>query len=333
MRIGRFKLPIDTYLLLLIGTVCLAAVLPVRGAGAEVFDKVVVAAIALLFFLYGARLSPAAVWDGLMHWRLQSLVFASTYVVFPLIGLAVSYLARGVVTDDLLTGIVYLCVLPSTVQSSIAFTSIARGNVPAALTSASVSNMLGVFLTPALVALLLHAQGGVHLQSLIDIASQILLPFALDQLARRWVADLMKRHARLTSFVDRGSILLVVYSAFSEGMVAGIWSRVSLQDLAWVIGLAVAILVAAMLFTSLTSRLFGFSREDRIAIVFCGSKKSLATGIPMAGILFAGQAVPLIILPVMLFHQIQLFACAFLAQRYAAEVEKTPQAKAQTAKA
>ena len=312
------RIPIDPYLAALVGTVALAALLPARGAAATVMDHATSAAVALLFFLYGARLSPRAVLTGLTHWRLQSLVLASTFVLFPVVGLVVTTLARGWVSPDLALGLMFVCVLPSTVQSSIAFTSIARGNVPAALCSASVSNMLGIVLTPALVALLLNAHGsGMSLKAVTDIAVQLLLPFVAGQAVRPLIGAWLLRHTIITSIVDRGSVLLVVYAAFSAGMAAGIWSQLSLPSLALVIVLNAVILAVVLVVTTLVSRWAGFSTEDEIAIVFCGSKKSLAAGIPMANILFAAHAVGLIVLPLMLFHQAQLFACATLARRYA----------------
>ena len=316
------RLPIDGYLLALIGMVILAALFPASGQAAVVMDWVVKAAIALLFFLYGARMSPAAIGAGLLHWRLQGTVFLSTFLLFPLLGLGLVFLMRGSLQPDLLTGMLYLCLLPSTVQSSIAFTSIAGGNVAGALTSASLSNLLGVIVTPLLVALLIGgANGSIHLQSILDIGLQILAPFAVGQLCRPLLKDWLTRHAKLTGLVDRGSILLIVYAAFSEGVVAGVWSQVAPLDLAKVIGLNIALLAIVLTLTLFAGRALKFDRPDRIVILFCGSKKSMATGIPMAGILFAGHAVPLIVLPIMLFHQIQLFACTIIAQRYARENE------------
>lgn len=313
-----FKLPVDGYVLALLATVAIAAIVPARGIGAEVMDKVTYLAVALLFFLYGARLSPKAILDGVLHWRLQGLVLLTTFVFFPLIGLAITMLFRPLLGADLAFGLMFLAVLPSTVQSSIAFTSIARGNVPAALCSASVSNILGIVLTPALVALFLSSRGGFSLDSLRDIGLQLLLPFALGQLARPLLGSWIVKHKRLTSFVDRGSILLIVYAAFSEGMVAGIWSQLSWESLALVLVLDMVMLAIVLALTTWATRRLGFSKEDEIAIVFCGSKKSMASGIPMANILFAGQAVGLIVLPLMLFHQIQLIVCADLARRYSA---------------
>ncbi|MBB4837315.1 sodium/bile acid cotransporter 7 [Sphingomonas kyeonggiensis] len=319
--LARFS--IDPYLLLLIGTVILALLLPARGAAQGIAEMAVTLAVGLLFFLYGARLSASAVWAGIAHWRLQSLVLASTFVLFPLLGLAVYFLAGAWVPHDIAIGLLYLCLLPSTVQSSIAFTSIARGNVPAALCSASVSNLLGVVLTPILVAWLLPASGGgFSMGAIEDIALQILLPFLAGQALRRWIGGWILRHRTLTSIADRGSILLVVYAAFSAGVVAGVWSSLSVPDFVIVLLLSTLMLAIVIAITTALSRALGFSTEDEIAIVFCGSKKSMASGIPMATILFAGHAVGLIVLPLMLFHQIQLFVCATLARRYA----KRPQA-------
>lgn len=318
---------IDPYLIALMTTVAVAAVLPARGVGAEVANDAVSVAVALLFFLYGARLSPLAVWEGLLHWRLQSLVFASTYVLFPLLGLLLTRVFGGWLPSELVAGLIFVCILPSTVQSSIAFTSIARGNVAAALCSASVSNLFGIVLTPLLVVALLDSHGGGFSTKAVEsIALQILLPFIVGQLLRRWVGPFLQRHKAPISIVDRGSILLVVYAAFSEGMVAGIWSQVTLADLGLVIIIDIVLLAAVLTITTFASRRLGFSKEDEIAIVFCGSKKSMASGIPMANILFHGQALGLIVLPLMLFHQAQLFACAVLAQRYARRPAK-PEAK------
>ncbi|WP_277970015.1 bile acid:sodium symporter family protein [Sphingomonas echinoides] len=312
------RLPIDPYMLLLIGTVVLAFVLPAHGVGQTIAEDSVLVAVGLLFFLYGARLSPAAVWAGITHWRLQSLVLASTFVMFPIIGLAAYWGTRGWLPEGIAIGLLYLCLLPSTVQSSIAFTSIARGNVPAALCSASVSNLLGVVVTPLLVAALLQSAGsGFSLHAIEGIALQILLPFIAGQVARPMIGTWLAAHQTLTSVIDRGSILLVVYTAFSAGVVAGVWTSLSSVDLAIVAVIAIVILAVILGITTGISRWLSFSTEDEIALVFCGSKKSMASGLPMATILFAGHSVSLIVLPLMLFHQIQLFVCAILARRYA----------------
>ena len=319
------RMGVDPYLFALVGAVALAALVPARGPAEAAAHYAVYGAVALLFFLYGARLSPQAVVEGLMHWRLQSLVFAATFIIFPLIGLVVTEAARPWLPADLALGLLYLCLLPSTVQSSIAFTSIARGNVPAALCSASVSNLFGIVVTPALVALLMTSHGaGFSLRALQDVALQLLAAFrrrpasaAADrQMADRPQAIDVLRRSRLDP--------LIVYAAFSEGMVAGVWSQLSWRSLALVLALDCVILATALIATTFLSRRLGFSKQDEIAIVFCGSKKSMASGIPMANILFPGQAMSLIVLPLMLFHQAQLFACAVLAQRCARRPSSRP---------
>jgi len=329
----RVRVRIDPYLLLLIGTVALAALLPARGAATAMVDAAVNLAVALLFLLYGARLKPEAILTGLSHWRLQSLIFASTYILFPVMGVVVTLMLRNHLPHDILTGLLFLCLLPSTVQSSIAFTSIARGNVPGALCSASLSNMLGVILTPILVSQLLPAaSGGFSWKALEDIALQILLPFVVGQALRPWIGEWLLRHALLTSVVDRGSVLVVVYAAFSAGMVAGIWHQLSPASIGVILLIDLAMLAFIIASTTWASRTLGFSKEDEVAIVFCGSKKSMAGGIPMAAILFPGHAIGLIVLPLMLFHQAQLFVCATLARRYAerARPASAPDAPAMT---
>lgn len=312
------RVKFDFYLAALLATVALAAVLPARGAAEPVAKWAVYVAVFLLFFLYGARLSTRAVVDGIAHWRLQSLVLLSTFALFPLVGLALTTALHRWLPTELLAGMMFVCVLPSTVQSSIAFTSIARGNVPAALCSASVSNLLGMVLTPLLVAALLATHGpGFSLQALTDIALELLLPFGLGQVLRPWVGPWITRQKHVLSYVDRGSILLVVYAAFSESVVAGVWTHMDPWSLVLVFALDALLLATVLVVTTLVSRVLGFAKEDEITIVFCGSKKSLASGIPMANILFPGAAVGAVVLPLMIFHQIQLFACATLAQRYA----------------
>jgi len=312
-----FRLPIDPYIAAIVGMVCLASILPARGGGAVVAGYAADAAIALLFFLHGARLSPQAALAGAWHWRLHVVVLASTFVLFPVLGLGARALFPTLLTPPLWTGVILLCALPSTVQSSIAFTSIARGNVPAAICAATASNLIGMALTPLLVGLLLGVQGGFSAHGAGAIVLQLLMPFAAGQLARPWIGGWALRHKTLLGLVDRGSILLVVYVAFSEGVAKGIWRQVGLEDLGRLIAVDVLLLAAALAITTYGSRLLRFSRADEVTIVFCGSKKSLASGLPMATVLLAGQSIGLIVLPLMLFHQIQLMVCAALAKRYA----------------
>jgi sodium/bile acid cotransporter 7 len=317
---ARPKLLPDNFTLMLVGTVIIASVLPCRGETAVAFSWITNIAIGLLFFLHGAKLSREAIVAGATHWRLHALVLLCTFVMFPLLGFALKPLLSPLVTPALYTGILFLCTLPSTVQSSIAFTSMAKGNVPAAVCSASASSLLGIFITPALVSVVLtnHAAGsGSAWHTVGNIVLQLLVPFLAGQLLRPVIGKWLDRNRGVLKVVDQGSILLVVYSAFSEAVNEGLWHHVPLTALAALVLVNALLLALALGITALTSKRLGFSREDRITIIFCGSKKSLAAGIPMAQVIFGSHA-GVIVLPLMLFHQIQLMVCAALAQRWGA---------------
>ncbi len=314
----------DRFIMALLATVALASVLPAQGEVAHGLGIVTKLAIALLFFLYGSRLAPQAAIAGLKHWRLHGFVLLATFVAFPAVMLLLRALVPSALSPDLWTGMIFLSVLPSTVQSSIAFTSIAGGNVPAALCAASASNLIGIVLTPLLAALLLTTQGqAFSLGAIGDIVLQLLVPFLAGQLLRPWLGGFIARHKPVLGLVDRGSILLVVYAAFSEGVTEGIWTQISLDQLGALFAINAVLLAVMLVGSRQLARACGFSREDEITIVFCGSKKSLASGVPIAAILFGGQQIGLVVLPVMLFHQLQLIVCAVMAKRYAARQNET----------
>ncbi|MFJ9424955.1 bile acid:sodium symporter family protein [Streptomyces sp. NPDC101249] len=318
------RIPIDPYILLLLATVGLAALLPARGTTADVASGASTAAIAVLFFLYGARLSTREAVEGLRHWRLHVTVLACTFVVFPLLGLAARGLVPALLTQPVYQGLLFLTLVPSTVQSSIAFTSMARGNVPAAICAGSFSSLVGIVATPLLAAVLLGSgAGGFSADSLTEIVLHLLVPFLAGQLLRRWISGFITRHKRILGLVDRGSILLVVYTAFSEGMVQGIWHQVSAARLGGLLVVEAVLLAVMLCLTWYGGKALGFGREDRIAIQFAGSKKSLASGLPMAGVLFGGHAA-LAVLPLMLFHQMQLMVCAVIAKRRSRDPLDTP---------
>lgn len=309
----------DKFTSMLIVTILLASILPVQGEFAQWFGLATKVAVGLLFFLHGARLSRDAVIAGITHWKLHLAVLCSTFVLFPLLGVFLGWAVPGLAHSAFYTGILYLCVLPSTVQSSIAFTSIAGGNVSAAVVSASASNILGMFLTPLLVGLLLTAKtgGGISADALESIFLQLLAPFILGQILQPWIGDFVRHHKKALGFVDRGSIVMVVYLAFSEAIVEGLWHSVSWDDLALMISVDVCLLIIVLVATWWGGKWLGFNRADRITIMFCGSKKSLASGAPMASAIFAGTNVGSVVLPLMLFHQIQLIACAIIARKFA----------------
>lgn len=309
----------DPFTLAIVMAVAGASVLPARGFAGESIGCLVKVAIAVLFFLYGARLPREVVIANLSHWRLHTMIALCTFVAFPVFALLLGVLLQNMLAHDLLAGIVFLSVLPSTLQASIVFTSLAGGNVPAAICSTSLSSLLGVVLTPALVALLLNASGAnVSVGSVEAIAVQVLLPFVAGQFARPLLSTWADRNKSMLTCIDRATILLMVYGAFSEAVAGGLWRRLAPADFAIIIVVDIVLLVVVLVSTMQLARRAGFSRADEIAIVFCGSKKSMVVGLPMANVLFAGQAIGVIVIPLMIFHQVQLIACAILARRYAA---------------
>lgn len=317
--IARLRLLFDNFTLILIGVVLLATFFPAHGSGATFFNWLTNFAIALLFFMHGAKLSRQAIIAGAMHWRLHLLVFVCTFLMFPLLGWAVKPVLLPLLGMPLYIGVLYLCALPGTVQSAIAFTSIARGNVPAAVCSASASSLIGIVLTPVLLKVLLDADAGTAgtLDAIIHISVQLLLPFAVGHFMRPWIGAWIDKNQKWLKNVDQSSILLVVFTAFSESVIGGLWSAVPIAALINLTIICLVLLAIVLVLTTFLARRLGFNHEDEITIVFCGSKKSLATGVPMAQVLFSATAIGPALLPLMIFHQIQLMACAFLANRYA----------------
>ncbi len=311
----------DPLVLAILGALVLGLVVPVRGVAADVFDDVRTAAIVLLFFLYGARMPTRDVLGGLRNFRLQGSMLAATFVVFPILGLLVQLLPASVLSDDLSAGVLYLTVLPSTVQSSVVFTSIARGNVAGAIMAATVSNTVGILATPLLVAALLGgALGGIGADSVGEILLELLLPFVVGQVVQRWIGRWLRAHGGLTRVTDRATILLVAYTSVSEAQTSGAWANVSVWALGVLVVVCAAVLAIMLALTWWGGARLRLNRPDRIALLMCGSKKSLATGLPMAAVLFAPAVAATIALPVIAFHQLQLATCAVVARRLAADV-------------
>lgn len=317
-------LALDRFTILLFIMVILASFVPVSGQAAEVFSSITTIAIAILFFLHGAKLSREAVVEGLMHWKLHTLVFAFTFALFPIIGLLAKPVLVPLLGQELYWGFLFMCFLPSTVQSSIAFTSVAQGNVAGAVCSASFSNIVGMFITPVLVAFFILGQsqhGFDPTSSIMQITLLLLVPFILGQILRPWVFPQMKKMPEIVKFFDQGSILMVVYGAFSSAVVAGLWHQVSLTTLLLLIIACSVLLTVVMLLALFVPRWIGFDKADQKTIFFCGSKKTLASGVPMAQILFIGQPIGMIVLPIMIFHQIQLMVCGIVANMWSKQVE------------
>lgn len=306
----------DPFIIALLATVALATLLPADGAAATQVGYVATAAVVLLFFLHGVRLPRENLIAAVAHWRLHLVILVTTFVLFPLFGAALSKLAPGLLPAGLWAGVLFMCALPSTVQTSIAYTSMAKGNVGASVASAAASNLLGIALTPLIAGLLLHTQGGaVPLSGIWKVVLQLLLPFAVGHALRPWLADWATRQRKLLTYSDRLTILLSVYSAFSAAVIGGIWSTVPVLTLLVLVLVCGVILAAALLATRAIARLAGFAVPDGRTLLYCGTLKSLVSGVPMARVLFPSAEIGAIILPVMIYHQLQLMICATIARR------------------
>ncbi len=315
----------DRFILWLLAVVALALALPVSGGAAIAVDWLTLAAIFALFFLHGVRLPREALLGGVTDWRLHLAILALTFAVFPGAGFALSIAFPSLLAGELWTGLIFLCLLPSTVQSSIAFTSMARGNVAGAVAAAAFSNLAGVFLTPLIAAFLLSAQGAaISAGGVIRIFALLFFPFLLGHALRPWLGSAVAGRPRMTLIVDKGTILLAVYGAFSAATVEGIWHRLPAGDLLILAGLLMLLLAIIMCAALAIGSAGRFDPANRVAILFCGSVKSLASGAPMARILFPGAAAGAILLPVMIFHTLQLIVCAWVAAMLARRLAPDP---------
>lgn len=304
---------LDPFIGALLLAALLGAFLPATGSAFDVVQALSMAAIALLFFFYGARLSFAETIAGLTAWKVHGVILSITYIALPLIGIGV-YLLE-LLPGSLSTGVLLVCLVPSTVQSAVAFTSIAGGDRALAVVSSSLSNLLGVFLTPALVALVLTSDVEIGANQVLRILGLLLAPFILGQLLHRWLGGFMKRNDKSLKLYDRGSIVFVVYMAFSSGSNANVWTAIGWADAALMLLVCAAVLALAFGITIIAGK--PFARPQRAAIMFCGTNKSLASGLPMASVLFPPDQVALVILPLMAYHQIQLITCSIIANRMA----------------
>jgi sodium/bile acid cotransporter 7 len=313
---------IEWFVPALIGVVAVASLLPCYGAGVRVFDSLALLAIGSLFFLQGARLSRDAIVAGMKNWRLHLGIASATFILFPLLGLGLLRLSHGILTPSLQIGVLFVCALPSTVQSSIALTSIARGNVAGAICAATASNIIGVILTPMLLTLMLRVQGAaVDLNGLWKILVELILPFIVGHSLRPWIGQWIDRNRGILAVTDRSSVLLVVYTAFSAAVIDGVWSRTPPITLAALVLIDALLLIAVLVALKLGSQVLALQRTDEVAMLFCGSQKSAITGVPMAHLLFAGAAAGIIVLPIIIYHQLQLWLGAWLARRYASAVD------------
>lgn len=313
---------IDGFLLAMLGSVTLALCMPELGSAQNVLHLPLVTTlgVSLVFFLHGAALAPAALRAGLVNWRLHLLVQTSTYVLFPAMGFALFLSTETVFPLEARLGIFYLCALSSTISSSVAMTALGKGNVPGAIFNATLSGLIGIFLTPLLVGFVVNTSTN-HIDiwpAILEVVQKLLLPFAAGQALRPLLVSIVTRYKPWITIADRSVIVLIVFVAFSQTTASGMWEHYSAPLLIGIALTVAGLLVAILTITTSACRLLGMSREDEVAGVFCGSKKSLANGAPIAAILFGGTTMlGMLMLPLMLYHQLQLIICSILARRYA----------------
>ncbi|MDE2148240.1 MAG: bile acid:sodium symporter [Gammaproteobacteria bacterium] len=311
----------------MLAAVVLAVLTPRWGAsgGSLHLARVTQLGVGAVFFLHGAGLSIERLRSGAGNWRLHLFVQSATFLVFPLVGLSIEYLGAGLLPKPLRDGLFYLCALNSTVASSIALTAVAGGDVAAAVFNATLSSLIGMLATPLWVDFGLHAAGrgfGFDRQ-LLGIGRQLLLPFVGGLLTHRWLGATAARHRRAVGGFDRAVIILIVYGAFCDATQGGLWRTHALALLAQATAAISLLLALALGLTTWAARRVGFPLRVEVVAVFCGSKKSLAVGVPMARLLFAPAQLGMMLLPLMLYHQLQLLVCALLAQRYARRLRDT----------
>lgn len=277
--------------------------------------------VALIFFLNGVSLSFASLKAGALHWRLHLVVQLGTFLLFPLVGLALLALTGSLITPALALGFFFLCALPSTVSSSVAMTAAAKGNVPAAVFNATLSSLVGVFVTPLWMGWMLKSQGsagGSLGKVIMDLVTWLILPLVLGQLARPWLADWAKRRKPWIHIVDRGTILVIIFTSFCDSILRGVWSGQGAMTIVETLIGALVLFHIVFAIVMMAGKALNFTVEDRIAAVFCGSKKTIASGVPMAQLIFAGDPrLGVILLPLMIYHPMQLVICGLLAGRWA----------------
>lgn len=312
----------DWFLLGMAGATLLAWKFPEPGGAGgwlhpELLTKV---GVALIFFLHGVALSFDALKAGTLRWPLHLVVQSSTFLLFPLLGLGLNVALGERVSADLKLGLFFLCALPSTVSSSVALTAAARGNVAGAVFNATLSSLLGIFLTPLWIAVVLNTRGNSLPIGpvILDLVRWLLLPLALGQMFRPWLGAGVSRHRAAIGRVDRATILVLVYTSFCDSFKEGVWSRIGPGQLCAIVVIAIALFAVVMLSVGYVAKRLKFSVADKIAAMFCGSKKTLASGVPMAKLIFgAHPALGLILLPIMIYHPLQLIICGVLAERWA----------------
>jgi solute carrier family 10 (sodium/bile acid cotransporter), member 7 len=313
----------DKFIVILLAVIAVASVAPVRGQVLDHLSTLANIAIFTLFFFHGLRLSHHSVLQGVRHWRLQLGVMLCVFCIVPFLGLALWMVAGDWVDASVWVGIFFLCTLPSTVQAAISSTSIAGGNVAASVVAAALTNLAGVVLTPVLFSALGYLGGAFggggsgEFSAVGRIALLLLLPFVLGQIAHIWCSAWAERKRSVIALLDRTTIVITIYVTFCASVNDGLWQRLNLSELLLLSLLIILLMIAAFGCCWSLGRALKLERADRISLLFAGAHKSLATGAPMARILFPATQAGAIILPLMLYHQLQLILSSWMAVKFA----------------
>ncbi len=308
----------DPFVQLLIITILIASFLPVSGNNAKIAAIISQIGIFSLFFLNGVRLPRREVIEGVRNWRLQGSIYIWVFGMMPLIGYILSRLSVDFIPETLAIGLLFLGVLPSTVQSATAYNSLANGNVTASVIASALLNLTGVVVTPLLFAAMASASGVViSLESFYRICLILLLPFFLGQYMQSYLGEWLSKRKTLVTYMDRGAIAIAVYVAFSGAVVAGIWTRITPSEFAILFAILTIFLSLAFGGSWIMSGLMRFNINDRKAVLFAGAHKSLAIGAPLAAILFPPETAGVILLPILIYHLAQLIISAPIANRLA----------------
>ena len=320
------KAKIDWFLTGMIAAIILACLFPMPGAkGGWMHPEILVkVGIALIFFLHGVALSFDKLKAGTLRWPLHLLVQGATFLFFPLVGLLLLLIFGRFLPHDLCIGFFYLCALPSTVSSSVAMTAAARGNVPVAVFNATLSSLIGIVLTPLWIGLVVGTSGGsLPLgKVMLDLVLWLLLPLVVGQLSRPVLGAWAQNHKSVINNVDKGTILLLVYTSFCDSVADGVWTKNGAGVL--LPAFVGAMILFALVFSTLRAvcAKTRIAPDDSAAVIFCGTKKTLASGVPMAHLIFgANPGLGLILLPILIYHPLQLAICGWLASRWAKRAE------------
>jgi sodium/bile acid cotransporter 7 len=317
MPIARIAGGIDPLVRLLALAIVLASVLPVTAEYRPTAQAVSNGAIFLLFLLNGMRLPRAEVLRGIVHMRLLAPLALWSFLAMGFAGWGLARVGEVLaLPQQVALGLLFLGILPSTVQSATAYSSLAGGNVAVSVVAAAVLNVLGVFLSAPLFSLLAGSEAApFDLAALERIALILLLPFAIGQLVQGRAGHLVRDHRRIATWMDRTAIAIAVYVAFSGAVEQGLWQRVGLGDWGVLLALVGVFLVVGFVGAWLLGGLLELRRDDRIAFLFAGAQKSIALGAPLASVLFPPAVAGLLLLPVLTYHLLQLVISAPLAGR------------------